>query len=363
MLLYNKLGRKYALQKLYAEEFKRVTISFYRYVIIDSPKEYRDQLFTDWSALDCFGRVYLAREGANAQMSIPEHKLTDFLNKLSQDKYLANVPIKYAVEDDGKSFWKLTIKVRKKIVADGLDDSAYDVTNVGTHLSAIEFHELVGQQDVQVVDMRNHYESEIGRFEHAYCPDSDTLREAITDVEERFAGQKDRKLLLYCTGGIRCEKASAYLKSKGFKDVNQLHGGIIEYARQVKSLHLDSKFTGKNFVFDNRLGESIDGKVISKCHQCGAPCDTHTNCANDDCHLLFIQCKKCNEIHNGCCSTDCMNIAALPQEERKEYRKLRHQKYANSKIFKSRLRPRLTGEVSMVGNESPAVGFLNKNVN
>jgi UPF0176 protein len=294
-----------------------------------------------WDKLNILGRVYVAHEGINAQINIPEHQVDHFIQNLEEFPELKNMPLKWAVEDNGKSFLKLIIKERQKIVADGLDDHQYDVTDVGKHLSAVEFHDKLDDEDTVVIDMRNHYESEIGHFENAYCPDADTFRDAIKIVVKRFEEQKDKKYLLYCTGGIRCEKASAYLKHHGFKDVNQLHGGIIEYAQQVKKQGLKPKFIGKNFVFDNRLGESINGEVIAKCHQCGEPCDNHTNCANDDCHLLFIQCDSCKVKYNGCCSEDCRHICSLPIEERKQYRVLRHQKYADSKIFKSRLRPNL----------------------
>jgi len=341
MELYNKKSRLQLLEELQAETFHRVTISFYRYFYIYNPQEYRDQLYSNWAMLHCFGRIYVAHEGINAQMSIPEHNLEHFLKLLEQTDGLQKMPVKYAVEDDGKSFYKLAIKVRPKIVADGLNDHDYDVTNVGTHLNPLEFHGYVDDPETVVIDMRNHYESEVGKFKNAYCPDADTFKDAINIVVDEFEAKKDKKVLLYCTGGIRCEKASAYLKHHGFTDVNQLHGGIIAYAHEIKQQQLASNFVGKNFVFDQRLGESIDGQIISKCHQCGKPADTHTNCANDDCHLLFIQCAECAAEYNGCCSSDCKSILELPLEERKKLRMVRHQKYAKSKIFKSRLRPNL----------------------
>ncbi|MFA6403667.1 MAG: rhodanese-related sulfurtransferase, partial [Salinivirgaceae bacterium] len=341
MFLHNKKRKEQLLQELNNEPFQRITFSFYRYVYLNNPEEFRNQLFTAWSELNCFGRIYVAHEGINAQMSVPQHLLVSFLAQLDAIPGLENMLIKYAVEDDGKSFYKLSIKVRPKIVADGLNDHAYDVTNVGTHLEPLEFHKLVTEGTARIIDMRNHYESEIGRFQNAFCPDTDTFRQAIDRVVDEFRHQKDEKILLYCTGGIRCEKASAYLKHHGFSDVNQLHGGIIAYAHTMKQHNLESKFMGKNFVFDQRLGESIDGQVIARCHQCGAPSDTHTNCANDDCHLLFIQCKACKTEYSGCCSNDCKDILALPIEEQRKLRVVRHEQYSQSKIFKSRLRPNL----------------------
>ena len=341
MHLYNKLNKEQLIARLQSETFTRRTVSFYRYFKIDNPEEFRNNLYLHLDALHCLGRIYVAKEGINAQLSLPVHLEDVFVNTVNGIKGLSNVPMKWAVEDQSDSFLKLIIKVRDKVVADGLNDSSFDPGDVGKHLTAKQFNELMDDDNTVVVDMRNHYESEIGKFENAFCPDADTFRDAIKIVTEKYEDKKDKRFLLYCTGGIRCEKASAYLRHLGYKDVNQLHGGIIDYARQIKEEELQSKYVGKNFVFDNRLGESIDGQVISKCHQCGAPCDTHTNCANDDCHLLFIQCPKCAEKYEGCCSSDCKTINQLPYKIKKEFRVLRHQKYAESKIFKSRLRPNL----------------------
>ncbi len=340
-MLENRVNKEILKQRLHNETFRRKTLSFYRYVTIENPVGFRDDLFRQWSELNCFGRIYVAREGINAQMSVPEHNLQHFLQQLDSVPGLSEMPIKYALVDNGKSFYKLTIKVRPKIVADGLDHGTYDLSKVGNHLSALEFHELAGQPETLVIDMRNHYESEIGRFENAVCPDADTFKDAIQMVVRDFEKEKDKRILLYCTGGIRCEKASSYLIHNGFKDVSQLYGGIIEYAQQIKHLGLPSRFIGKNFVFDERLGETVDGQVISHCHQCGKPADTHINCANNDCHLLFIQCSVCAEKYDKCCSEECADISKLPLESRRELRIVNHRKYAGSKIYKSKLSPTL----------------------
>jgi UPF0176 protein len=340
MFLYNRINKKELKKKLEEDTLKRITFSFYRYVIIEEPSILRDQLFKDWLEIGALGRIYLAHEGVNAQMSVPAENFENFKKKLYSDSRFDGVPLKLAVEDNGKSFYKLAVKVRKKIVADGLEDGAFDVTNVGKHLTAKQFNEALELPETIVVDMRNHYESEVGRFENAICPDADTFREELPLVINELKDKKDKKVLLYCTGGIRCEKASAYLKHHGFNDVNQLYGGIIEYAKQVKAEGLKSKFIGKNFVFDERIGERITEDVISKCHQCDKPCDTHVNCANDDCHLLFIQCPSCAEKMNGCCTPQCVEIASLPIEEQRKIRKGRKKEDCLS-VYKSRLRPKL----------------------
>ena len=357
MLLQNRVNKKELKKRIQEETVKRITVSFYRYVIIDNPQELRDSLFAQWNALNILGRIYVAREGINAQMCVPEENWEIFKFNLYNDERFKNVPFKIAVEDEampagrqGKSFYKLTIKVRPKIVADGLDDGAFDVTNVGNHLTASQFNEAMENPETLIIDMRNHYESEVGKFVGAFCPDADTFREELPMVIEELKDKKDKKIIMYCTGGVRCEKASAYLKHHGFKDVNQLHGGVIDYVRQIKAEGLKSKFIGKNFVFDERVGERITDDVIAQCHQCGESCDEHVNCANDDCHLLFIQCKKCAEKMNGCCTPECMHIASLPVEEQRALRKGRKKEDCLS-VYKSRLRPNLRDVLEKRGNE------------
>lgn len=323
-MLHNRFSQEELILRLEKEEFVRKTLSFYRYVRIENPKEFRDHLFKKFSELNILGRIYLASEGINAQMSIPEHFLQSFLIWLNSIDELRDIPIKYAIEDNGKSFIKLIVKHRNKIVADGLNIEAFDVSNVGKHLTANEFNQYMDLPETIVVDMRNNYESEVGHFEGAFCPDAVTFREELELVQEKLKDKKDRKILLYCTGGIRCEKASAYLKHKGFSDVNQLLGGIIDYYRQIEAENLPNRFKGKNFVFDQRMGERVTGHVIAKCHQCGNPFDTHVNCANDLCHLLFIQCNDCKHKYSGCCSEDCIkglenknNLTPIPFKGKK----------------------------------------------
>jgi len=321
--LVNKLSREELQAKLDAETFERTTLSFYKYVIIDEPQKLRDELFAQWSAWDCLGRIYISREGINAQMNVPEYHWDAFEKHIHGYEYFKDVPFKIAVTDktEGKSFLKLKVKVREQIVADGLQPEDYDVTDVGTHLAAKDWNDAIENADPIVVDMRNHYESEIGHFEGAILPEAETFREELPMVLEKLKGQEDRKILLYCTGGIRCEKTSAFLKHHGFKDVNQLHGGIIDYARQIEEEKLDNKFHGINFVFDERLGEEISCEVISECHQCGQKSARHVNCANKACNLLFIQCEECAEAHEGCCTPQCIEVIHLPEEEQMEIRR------------------------------------------
>ena len=281
----------------------------------------RQDLFIKWDELKIKGRIYIAKEGINAQLSCPKPNWDKFVKSVRSIKVLKDIPFKIAVEENLNSFLKLVIKVKKQIVADGLNNNEYDVTNVGKHLSAKEWNECMNNGAI-VVDVRNHYESRIGHFKGALKPDVDTFREELPLIKEKLKDKKEHKILLYCTGGIRCEKTSSYLKHHGFKDVNQLHGGIIDYAKQIKKDNLDNKFIGKNFVFDDRLGERISNDIIGTCDQCGGPCDDYTNCNYVDCNLLFIQCKNCNEKHEGCCNENCRKMSKLPKEEQKKLEKL-----------------------------------------
>lgn len=342
-LLVNRINKEELKKQLALEKFKRVTLSFYRYIHIADPEGLRNELYKQWSEMSCFGRIYVAHEGINAQMSVPERSWELFVDRLYKDPRFANVPFKFAVDGNGKSFYKLVIKVKEKVVADGIDDPKFDPADTGNYLNAAEFNKAIEDPDTIVVDMRNHYESEVGHFDRAFCPDADTFREELPLVVDHLKGKEDKKVIMYCTGGIRCEKASAYLKYKGFKDVNHLQGGIIQYAKEIREQSLESRFRGVNFVFDERIGERITDDVLSACHQCGEPCDTHVNCKNDDCHLLFIQCDSCAEKMQGCCTPECMKIAALPIEEQRKLRKGRIKNGPEClSVYKSRLRPNLS---------------------
>ena len=341
-LLVNKINKNVLKQLLKEENLKRKTISFYRYVYIPNPIDFRNELFKILTDLNCFGRIYLAHEGINAQMSLPENNWDKFIKQLNELPYFKDISIKLAIDDNGKSFYKLVVKVKSKIVSDGIKDPDFDPSKTGNYLNANEFNKAIEDNNTIVVDMRNHYESEVGRFDRAFCPDADTFREELPLVVNHLKGQEDKKIIMYCTGGIRCEKASAFLKYKGFKDVNHLQGGIIQYTNEIKEQNLDSKFRGINFVFDERIGERITPDILSNCHQCNEPCDTHVNCKNDDCHLLFIQCETCAKKMSGCCTSECSNIASLPIEQQRELRKGRIKNGPEClSVYKSRLRPNL----------------------
>ncbi|ULQ57794.1 rhodanese-related sulfurtransferase [Flavihumibacter rivuli] len=341
-VLHNRISQAELKKRLFEETEPRTTISFYQYFPIEDPQQFRDELYKHLYELKVFGRIYVAHEGINAQISVPSPHFEALKQYLYSIEPLNGIRLNIAVDDDGKSFWVLKVKVREKIVADGITDPGFDMRNKGRYVNAEEFNKLTEDPDTIVIDMRNHYEYEVGHFDKAIEVPSDTFREQLPMAVEMMRDKKDKNIIMYCTGGIRCEKASAYMLHNGFKNVFHLEGGIIHYANKVKEQGLPNKFKGKNFVFDERLGERISEEIIAKCHQCGKPADTHTNCANEGCHLLFIQCEECAAKHEGCCSTECQDIIHLPEEEQV---KIRKGITKGPNIFnksRSRLRPRLS---------------------
>lgn len=344
-LLHNRVSNEELKKRLMEETFSRTTISFYYYFPIENPQEFRDYLYKHLHVLQVFGRIYVAKEGINAQISVPTDNFDAFKEFLYSSKPLDGLRLNIAVDDDGKSFWVLKIKVREKIVADGIDDPAFSMERKGRYVNAQQMNELLMDPGTIVIDMRNHYEYEVGHFENALEIPSDTFREQLPMAVDMMKGNEEKNIIMYCTGGIRCEKASAFMLHKGFRNVFHLEGGVINYARQAKSEELPSKFIGKNFVFDDRLGERITEHVIATCHQCGKPCDDHTNCKNDGCHLLFIQCKECAAEMDGCCSTACKDTIHMPVERQKEIRRGVENGQNIFNKSQARLRPRISPPV------------------
>lgn len=342
-VLHNRISNKELKERLFAEKTLRTTISFYHYFNIPDPKAFRDELYIRLTQLQVFGRIYVASEGINAQVSVPD------TNVKLLEEYLYSLPglngmrLNYAVDNDGKSFWVLKVKVREKIVADGIDDPGFSMEKRGKYVDARQMNEMIEKGNVHIVDMRNHYEYEVGHFDNAIEIPSDNFREQLPMAKEILENiDKGKDVVMYCTGGIRCEKASAYFLYHGFQNVYHLEGGIINYARQAKAKGLQSKFKGKIFVFDERLGEKVTADVISKCHSCGQPSDTHINCANSACHRLVILCSDCRNAYEQCCSTTCRDTIHLPEEVQKELR--RGVKKKDAPFNKSRQRRRATAD-------------------
>lgn len=333
------MPRKELKARVAGELVPRTTLSFYKYVHIDDPLVLREELLARFGELGCLGRIYVAHEGINAQMNVPTSNFGRFEMYIRSKDIFTDIPFKIAVEEGSvPSFYKLAIKVKRKIVADGLDDASFDVTNTGEYLTAEEMNAYIDDPDAVVVDMRNAYESEIGYFENALTPQVETFREELKVTPELLRIHKNKKIALYCTGGIRCEKASAWLKHNGYENVRHLKGGIIEYAHQVEQKGIENRFKGKNFVFDERLGERIGHEIISHCHLCTtAKSDTHYHCKNQVCHVLFLGCNNCVQKGGGYCSAYCRLFDRVPARAKKLYARYYNRYFRPAQFRKHRL--------------------------
>ncbi len=319
--LHNRVSRKELKERAKKDITPRNTLSFYCYFHIDNPEQLRNDWYRSLLTMDVLGRIYIAEEGINAQISCPAERFDQLTSFIYSHPQLNGLRLNKAVEESRNSFYVLDIKVRNKIVADGINDFGFSMKNKGKYVNAEQFNQMVKDPETMVIDMRNHYEYEVGRFKTAIEIPSDTFREQLPMAVDMFKENKERNIIMYCTGGIRCEKASAWMLHNGFKNVFHLEGGIINYINQVREQDLDNHFIGKNFVFDERLGERVSNDIIACCHICGSPCDVHVNCENSSCHLLFIQCEKCKVELDGCCSQECKEFIHLSPENQKQLRK------------------------------------------
>ncbi len=337
--MHNKKSNIELKKNLERENFERFNLSFYKYCLIDNPKDLRNKLYLDLINLEIIGRIYVSEEGINAQVCVPKHNLEIFKSYIHSIDFFSDIKFKHAIEE-GISFSKLKILVRNEIVAYKIPKDSYDMKKIGVHLKPIDFHRSIKEKDSIVVDMRNYYESEVGRFKNAILPNAHFSKELLPKVAKILIGNEDKKVHLYCTGGIRCEKASSYLIKKGFKEVYQLEGGIIQYAHDMKKNDLESEFIGKNFVFDDRMGERVTSDIVGQCHQCKSPSDNHKNCKNQACHILFIQCNQCAKKYNDCCSEPCNKFLQLDLGTQKKLRKDKNKKVTSAKLS-SKFRPKL----------------------
>ena len=274
MQLWNKLNKEELEAQLRDIGHQYMTISFYQYAQIPNPHLFRDHLFLMWSKLEVVGRTYIAAEGINAQIAVPTKNISDFREELYQIEFLNGIRLNFAVDESEAefTFLKLKIKVRDKILADGLNDKNFDVTQKGKHLNAEEFNALTNDPETLLIDFRNHYESEVGYFDGAICPDVDTFRDSLPLIEEKILkGNENKNIVMYCTGGIRCEKSTAYLKSQGYKDVFHLQGGILKYLEEVNED--ESLWEGECFVFDDRVAvkHNLEQGQYDQCHACRFP--------------------------------------------------------------------------------------------
>jgi len=258
-------------------------ILFYNYVELADPAGFAASQRERCSALGLKGRILIAAEGINGTLAGPRAAVDEYVADLRNDERFADIEIKTSVGDE-RTFPKLVVKVRREIVTLGAGIPL--TADHDNHLSPADWKRMIEEDpDVVLVDVRNRYESEAGKFENAVACEIEHFRELPSYVE-RLESLKDRKVLMYCTGGIRCEKASALFRSKGFKNVFQLHGGIVTYQEQFGNEH----WLGECFVFDQRMSVRVEeGLVpIGKCAHTGRGTNRFVNCLHDPCHVLFL---------------------------------------------------------------------------
>ncbi len=274
---------------------------YYCYTNIEDPEVFRKEHHLFCIQNNLLGRIIIAKEGINGTISGLKSDCEKYMSHLHADPRFAHTEFK--VEPyESHAFQKLNVRIKDEIVHSGLKN--IDPTKkTGEYLEPKDFKKLKDEKDVVIVDVRSNYENNVGKFKGAITFDINNFRDFPEKVSE-LEQYKDKKVITYCTGGIKCEKASAYLLEKGFKNVYQLHGGIIKYGLEEGG----EDFEGKCYVFDNRVVanvNSVNPTVISKCHICGTDCDRMVNCANPECNKHIPICENCAEEMEGACSEKC----------------------------------------------------------
>lgn len=272
---------------------------YYKYVEIENPEELRDSQRELCIRLGLTGRILIGKEGINGTVAGQFDKIEEYKQVLRSDSRFSDIEFKES-DSEGDPFGSLTVKARKEIVTLGTEA---DPKTSGKHLSPKEFREMIDRDDVVILDARNDYEHQIGKFKNAITLPIENFRD-FKDAVQQIMHLKDKKILTYCTGGIRCEKASSLLVKEGFKDVYQLHGGIVTFGKELPD---DESWEGSCFVFDNRFKVTVGNKknLISHCMNCDIKSDDVRNCCNAKCNKLIIQCDSCCEKTSGGCSPEC----------------------------------------------------------
>ena len=276
---------------------KNQVLLFYKYVDISDPASEREEQIYLCNELGLLGRTIIGTEGINATLSGTVEATNEYMKLMDSHPLFSGIEYKIDLVDK-VPFRKLSVKVRDEIVTLGVKA---DPKKTATHLSPEEFNAMIEDPDVVLFDARNNYESAIGRFRNAITPDISLFKE-LPDELSNYEELKNKKVVTYCTGGIRCEKASALLKEKGFRDVYQLDGGIVTYAKAFP----DGAFEGECFVFDERMkvGFKESPELLGSCLECSTPTNDYLNCANKSCNKLVLVCDDC-KVNMHTCSGDC----------------------------------------------------------
>src|SRR3989344_2380033 len=293
VLIKSKKAYKYLLLNLFM-----IVSSFYKYIEINNLEGFQIKHLDYCKALGIKGKILIGKEGINGSISGTKEQINSYESNLKKNKIFKDLDFKHT-SSASIPFRKIIVKIRKEIVTSGLN---VNLKNKGKYIEPSKLKELLDKkEDLILLDARNFYESFVGKFKNAITPKIKTFKE-FKRVPKLISKYKDKKIVTYCTGGIRCEKASAYLKEKGFKNVFQLHGGIINFINQFPNTY----FEGSCFVFDNRLTIPTGTTDISSCAHCKTPSARYINCNYRDCDEMFICCEKCDLNHNHQCKS-CIN--------------------------------------------------------
>lgn len=283
---------------------KYQTLLYYCYSRIEDAEQFASDHLQFCKSLSLVGRIIVADEGLNGTVSGVAESCKMYMDTLHADPRFSKIDFKIDNVEE-PSFIKMHCRYKSEIVHSGLRDPGIinPEKKSGIHLEPADFVKMKDDQDVVIVDVRSNYEHSIGRFKNAVTFDIENFRDFPAMINE-LAQYKDKKIVTYCTGGIKCEKASALLLHEGFENVYQLHGGIIKYGKEAGG----EDFEGKCYVFDNRVAvdvNTVNPVVISTCRNCGANTTKMINCANPECNEHFIQCDACGEKLDGACSALC----------------------------------------------------------
>lgn len=278
---------------------------YYCYSSIEDPELFRDEHHALCLELNLRGRIIIASEGLNGTVSGSQQSCEKYMQAVTSDPRFAHTEFKVDVNDQ-PAFEKLHVRVKPEIVHSSLSH-VNPTKKTGGYVEPAEFREILKEKDDDtiILDVRSNYEHMVGKFKNALTLDIDNFRDFPEKIEE-LKKFKNKKIVTYCTGGIKCEKASAYLLEQGFENVHQLHGGIIKYGLEAKG----EDFEGKCYVFDNRIVKdvnTVNPSIVSRCYVTDELCDRMVNCANPHCNRHIPMSDKGAEIYNGCCSEECKN--------------------------------------------------------
>jgi len=287
----------------------KIVSSFYKYVKIDNLLEFQQEHLQFCLLLGLKGRILLGEEGINGCVYGTKDQIEKYKNELRKNLLFSDIEFKDTYTEK-PAYRKMFVRLRKEVVYSGLD---IDLKKTGKFLTPAQLKEMLdNEEDIVLVDMRNEYEFNIGRFRNAVALPMKNFRE-LPQAVKKIESLKDKRIVAYCTGGIRCEKASAYLNEIGFKDVSQIKGGILKYGEEFP----DTYWEGKCFVFDDRLAIQINKnnvESLTECIWCKRKCDDYMNCHNLDCDKLFTCCENCTERYNKSCCEEC----SIAPKRRKE---------------------------------------------